>query len=150
MTIENLRVRDKETGTEYNAVRRIKPGTLNLYQVEGHKGMWTTAALLEKFEVVSERVKFPITEQVKEEFGEVMDIQDDFGYGKYGKPLDHTDDYDWLGMATEEIADALKYFQCEKNRKKDVVELLRKAIAEESFIPVFAALNLMTKQGTGK
>lgn len=97
-----------------------------------------------------EVVRFPITEQVKEEFGDVMDEQDDFGYGKYGKPLDHTDNYDWLGMATEEIADALKYFQCEKNRKKDVIELLKKAIAEESFIPVFQALKIMNTQGTGK
>ena len=99
---------------------------------------------------MSKIVKFPITEQVKDEFGLVMDEQDEFGYSKYGKPLEHTDNYDWLGMATEEIADALKYFQCEKNRRKDVIGLLEKAIAEESFIPVFQALKIMKTQGTGK
>ena len=93
---------------------------------------------------------FPVTEQVKETFGEVMDKQDDFGFNKYGKALDHRDNYDWLGMATEEIADALKYFQCEKNRRKDVIELLEIAIFEEDFNYVKGALKLLVMDGTGK
>lgn len=46
-----------------------------------------------------------------------MNSQDEFGLEKYGKPLDPMDDYDWLDMAEQEIADMIKYFNCERERR---------------------------------
>lgn len=103
-----------------------------------------------------EEIKFPITEQTKESIGSALDSQDGYGFEKYGKPLDHKDTrYNWLAMFKEEIADGLKYIECEENRKKDVIELLEKAIKasklgvrNEGFVG--EALSLLKIKGTGK
>ena len=96
--------------------------------------------------------------------GTAMDSQDGYGFDKYGKPLEHTDTrYNWLAMFKEEIADGLKYIECEENRKKDVILLLENSIKLINLEPdinphtkyallllVEEALKLLKIQGTGK
>lgn len=102
------------------------------------------------------KLEFPITEQAKKSIGTAMDSQDGYGFDKYGQPLDHKDTrYNWLSMFKEEIADGLKYIECEENRKKDVIGLLEKAfraselgVGNAGFIG--EALRLLKIQGTGK
>lgn len=55
-----------------------------------------------------------------EEITEVAVKQDEFGFKKYGQYLDPMDDYDWLNMATEELADLMKYMKAE-HKKRDIV-----------------------------
>lgn len=57
------------------------------------------------------------TEMVLNEVEKTMQSQDNYGYAKYGKYLDPEDKYDWLQMAQEELADALKYFIAEKYKR---------------------------------
>lgn len=63
----------------------------------------------------------PFTKEVSEEFTQTMHLQDLKGLEKYNQALDPMDKkYDWLAMATEELADAVKYFKAEQKRR-DVV-----------------------------
>jgi hypothetical protein len=82
----------------------------------------------------------------------VMHSQDDFGIEKYGKPLNSRMNYNWLSMAREEIADFLKYLECEEERKEVVVSLMEHAFKyEENWkFYITKALDLMKKGGTGK
>lgn len=69
----------------------------------------------------------PFTAQVIESLREVMIKQDEKGLEKYGKPLNPEDEnYDWLEMTIEELADALKYLESEAQKKKLKTELLEK------------------------
>ena len=80
----------------------------------------------------------------------VMFSQDDYGFDKYKKALRHTMKYDWLQMALEEEADKLKYIQNEIDRKKDVIEMLEKALGYESWALVETAVKILKTKGTGK
>jgi hypothetical protein len=81
----------------------------------------------------------------------VMFAQDDFGVKKYGVPLEHTHDYNWLQMFLEEMADGLKYIQCEIDRKEEVKKFLQAGLRSDSpkdYIEV--ALSILSVEGTGK
>lgn len=95
--------------------------------------------------------KHKVSDAALEILKEVMYQQDDFGVKKYGVSLDHSHDYDWLKMLQEELADGLKYLQCEMDRKHYVIKLLEAGLRSnepKSFIEV--ALELLTVKGTGK
>ena len=62
---------------------------------------------------MSKLTDFPITNQAMKTIESVMKEQDIYGFDKYKKPLDHTDNYNWMEMFLQEMADGLKYIQCE-------------------------------------
>ncbi|MBO0961988.1 hypothetical protein J1P26_19980 [Neobacillus sp. MM2021_6] len=81
----------------------------------------------------------------------VMFKQDDYGFDKYQKPLSHKMNYNWMTMEKEEIADFLKYLQCEEDRKADVIHMLKMGLRSD--VPkdyIELALELLTIEGTGK
>lgn len=45
--------------------------------------------------------------------------------------LDHSHKYDWLKMLQEELADGLKYLQCEMERKDYVINLLKAGLRSD-------------------
>lgn len=95
--------------------------------------------------------EFPITERALISIKSMMLKQDEFGLAKYGKPLDFKDKYNWLEMLLEEMADGLKYIQCEIDKKKYIKELLEAGLRSDSpkeYIEV--AINLLNVEGTGK
>lgn len=94
---------------------------------------------------------FPITDRALENIESDMKKQDQFGINKYGKPLEYTDPYDWDAMANEEMADYLKYRQCERERKADVIKLLEAGmLVKNPKEYIEYALDLLTIKGTGK
>nr|WP_259549234.1 hypothetical protein [Heyndrickxia oleronia] len=95
--------------------------------------------------------KHAVSDKSLETLKEVMYQQDEFGVKKYGVALDHSHKYDWLKMLQEELADGLKYLQCEMERKEYVISLLKAGVRSDepkTFIEV--ALDLLTMDGTGK
>ena len=48
---------------------------------------------------------------------EYLEQRRERGRKKYGKGLDHNDNYDWLEMAIEEQLDALQYLLAEKLKR---------------------------------
>jgi hypothetical protein len=75
--------------------------------------------------------------------------QDNFGMDKYGVPLKHSLQYDWLAMFFEEQADGLKYIQAEMQRRIHVRGLLTDAIEMKNWKLVEAALHQLSIVGTG-
>lgn len=69
--------------------------------------------------------KFPVTDKALKTIGTVMQEQDNYGFDKYGKPLNPKDQYDWMAMFLQEMADGLKYIQCEMERKNDIIHVLK-------------------------
>lgn len=98
--------------------------------------------------------EFPITEKSLEDVKRVMDLQDDFGIRKYGKPLDNKDNYNWREMKLQELADLIKYDYCEHLDKLEVVRILNGALqvlhAETKDTYIRFALEILTKTNTGK
>ena len=95
--------------------------------------------------------KHAVSDKSLETLKEVMYQQDEFKVKKYGVALDHSHKYDWLKMLQEELADGLKYLQCEMERKEYIISLLKAGIRSDepkTFIEV--ALELLTMEGTGK
>ncbi|PKR82582.1 hypothetical protein [Heyndrickxia camelliae] len=95
--------------------------------------------------------KHNVSDKALEILKQVMYKQDDFGVNKYGVALDHSHKYDWLKMLQEELADGLKYLQCEMERKEYIINLLKAGLRSDepkTFIEV--ALELLTMEGTGK
>jgi hypothetical protein len=81
----------------------------------------------------------------------VMHSQDDFGIKKYGKPLNSRMNYNWLEMAREELADFLKYLECEEERKRDIIDILRMALnSNDPKSHIKGALMILEVGGTGK
>lgn len=77
--------------------------------------------------------------------------QDDFGMKKYNTPLKSHYNYDWLHMAVEEFADAMKYIENEIERRQLVKNFLEMGLISENpkrFIEM--ALTELNKTGTGK
>lgn len=66
-----------------------------------------------------------LVDSVKNYTEKAMD-QEVKGIHKYGKALDPHDDYDWLEMAKEELADAYKYLHAEHVKRKYIVAEIRK------------------------
>lgn len=57
-------------------------------------------------------MKFEFLAQCLSRFVAVAFLQEDKGIKKYGHPLNPKDDYDWITMTEEEMADGWKYLQC--------------------------------------
>ena len=92
-----------------------------------------------------------VSDKMLETLKKVAYKQDDYGMDKYNEPLHHGQNYSWLQMFYEELADGLKYIQCEIDRRNDVVELLKAAMRVDNpkeYIGL--ALELLTVEGTGK
>lgn len=77
-----------------------------------------------------------------------MNSGDEKGVVEYGKPLDPMDDYDWYDMAEEELADFLKYFNCERERRDRLINMVLKElqyakikIIEGEYISSHSAIN---------
>lgn len=100
--------------------------------------------------MITDEKVFPVTERMLKNVEQFADNQDQFGFAKYGKPLDSRMNYDWLGMVMEEMVDALKYIQCEKERKDMVTSILHVAIEKKNWTLVQEALRLVSSSGTGK
>lgn len=98
---------------------------------------------------VSNDRRHEVSNEVIKVLKPVMYSQDDFGINKYGKPLNHDMDYDWLQMWLEEQADGMKYIVNEMKRKELVKLQLQYAIEEQNWSVVKAALELLSKTGTG-
>lgn len=95
--------------------------------------------------------KHDVSKRSLENLKEVMFAQDDFGIKKYNVPLSHGHSYNWLQMFLEEMADGLKYIQCEIDRKEFIIEMLQAGMRSDTpkdYIEI--ALNLLTVEGTGK
>lgn len=64
----------------------------------------------------------PFTQKTSNDLLKTMIEQDEKGMDKYGKELNPMDDYDWLDMAQQEIADLVKYVQAEKVRRNIILD----------------------------
>jgi hypothetical protein len=100
--------------------------------------------------VIEFEKKNDVTKKALETLEKVMLAQDDYGFNKYKTALKSGMNYDWLQMFLEEMADGLKYIQNEIDRKNRVKNLLKLAIEEHDFGIVEAALEILSKEGTGK
>lgn len=92
-----------------------------------------------------------VSRKVLKKAKEVMYQSDDAGVEEYGTPLESGLHYNWMSMGFDELFDALKYFQCEQERKQQVIDILEKGINEHN--PTFymeLALHLLKIGGTGK
>ncbi|MDQ0268907.1 hypothetical protein [Cytobacillus purgationiresistens] len=95
--------------------------------------------------------KHEVSQRSLRKLEQVMFAQDDFGIQKYGVPLSHSHKYDWLQMFLEEIADGIKYIQCEIDRKDYIIQMLQAGLrANDPKEYIEIALNLLTVKGTGK
>jgi hypothetical protein len=113
-----------------------------------------TMETIETLASQEKQYEFPMTDKALSTIKRVMDEQDQFGIKKYGKPLDWRDDYNWREMKIQELADFLKYEECERQREQEVIKLLR--IALYTIVPenkddlIVKALKLLTYSNTGK
>jgi hypothetical protein len=98
----------------------------------------------------NENQKHDVSIKALKTLEKVMLSQDKYGFQKYGTALKHTQNYDWLQMFLEEMADGLKYIQNEMNRKKQVIEILEYALQTNVMSFVETALKILKTQGTGK
>ena len=71
-------------------------------------------------------------ERVNKKFRDVAYHQEMKGIKKYGQPLNPLDDYDWLGMALEEQVDGTKYLVAEMEKRKFIVNEIRKLLKHKS------------------
>lgn len=67
-------------------------------------------------------------EQTKISFNNVIENQSLKGIKKYGKELDYLDEYDWLGMAGEELADGFTYLLAEQRKRTFIVNKIRRLL----------------------
>jgi hypothetical protein len=92
-----------------------------------------------------------VTDKVIRHLEKVAYAQDDVGIEKYNTPLHHSLPYSWDEMVDEELVDLMKYRQCEKDRKAEVIKLLEAAIRVDNPKEyVQTALELLKIGGTGK
>ncbi|MBU8770306.1 hypothetical protein [Cytobacillus oceanisediminis] len=98
-----------------------------------------------------EDTRHEVSDKVLRNLEKVSYDQDDFGMEKYNTPLHHSHKYGWLDMVDEELVDMLKYLQCEKDRKAQVIQLLEAALRVDNPKEyVQTAWELLTIRGTGK
>jgi len=73
-------------------------------------------------------------------FGLVADSQEEKGIKKYGKPLEPSDNYDWLKMALEEQVDGTKYLVAEMEKRKlvrlQILEIVAKNCDIQTYLEV--------------
>lgn len=98
-------------------------------------------------------IEFPMTKAALQTIERVMVEQDDFGFKKYGKPLNWRDKYNWREMKLQELADFLKYEECEYMDKQEAIRILKsglivKPLNKDLFIK--SALEVLEKSFTGK
>ena len=67
-------------------------------------------------------------EQTKISFNNTIENQSLKGIKKYGKELDYLDEYDWLSMAGEELADGFTYILAEKRKRVFIVNKIRRLL----------------------
>jgi hypothetical protein len=91
-----------------------------------------------------------VSDEMLKELQKVAYAQDNFGMDKYGEPLHHSYNYDWLAMTFEEIADGLKYIKNEMNRRRAIRNYLVVALHSENWEFVKKALQLLEINGTGE
>lgn len=90
-------------------------------------------------------IKHQVSKQALEKLEKVMFAQDEVGVKKYNEPVHYMLPYDWEQMADEEMADYMKYRECERQRKEDAIFLLEKArTSENPLTEVEGALHLLT------
>lgn len=122
--------------------------------VEGCKRQPKLKIEMPTIEPNKEKHEFPITKQAIKTIERVMDEQDEYGIKKYDTPLDWRDNYNWREMKLQELADFLKYEECEHQEKQEVIRILQSAVtlkhAENIKAYVNIALKLLTKTNTGK
>lgn len=95
--------------------------------------------------------KHHVTNKALKTLEKVMIAQDDYGFDKYKKPLNHRYNYDWLQMFLEEISDGLKYIQNEMDRKALIINILEYALEfDNPRNEIEMALKLLKIEGTGK
>lgn len=95
--------------------------------------------------------KHDVSRRSLKKLEKVMFSQDDFGIKKYGIPLNHAHKYNWLEMLVEELADGIKYIQCELDRREYVISILEDALnSDNPKENIELALLLLTVEGTGK
>lgn len=95
--------------------------------------------------------KHEVSDRMLGNLKEVAYQQDNYGMEKYNTPLSAKLDYDWLHMLTEELADGLKYLQCEIDRKQGVIKLLEAGMRSgEPKVYIECALDVLKVRGTGK
>jgi hypothetical protein len=139
---------------------QVKDHVVNVIQkgldidMEKHQIPKQTMETIEPLVFQEKHHEFPMTDKALLTIKRVMDEQDQFGMKKYGKPLDWRDDYNWREMKIQELADFLKYEECERQREQEVIKLLR--IALYTIVPenkddlIVKALKLLTYSNTGK
>ncbi|MFP7447144.1 hypothetical protein SFC50_25955 [Bacillus infantis] len=96
-------------------------------------------------------IKHDVSKKSLANLEKVMFAQDEFGVKKYGVALEYSHDYNWLQMFMEEMADGLKYIQCEMDRKEEVKKFLQAGLRSDTpkdYIEV--ALSILSVEGTGK
>lgn len=65
----------------------------------------------------------------------VAKSQDEFGHQKYGKYLDPEDDYDWIAMAEEELADLMKYLHAAREaRDIENIKLYKRIVVSQNLV----------------
>ena len=79
-----------------------------------------------------EHIRPQTSQKVIDEFARIIDAQDLKGIEKYGVTIDDAvdEDYHWLEMAGEEIADMMKYFVKEIQRLRKENRDLKKGQAQ--------------------
>lgn len=105
---------------------------------------------METLEEIDFDKKHVVSKKALKTLEKVMFSQDDYGFAKYKKPLSDGMNYDWLQMFLEEMADGLKYIQNEIDQKEKVKFLLESALKYREFSLVKVALEIVSKEGTGK
>lgn len=94
--------------------------------------------------------KHKVSKKALETLEKVMFSQDEYGVKKYGKPLTHTQHYNWMQMFMEEMADGLKYIQNEMDMKALVINILEWGIENDPKHAIESALRMLKVEGTGK
>jgi translation elongation factor EF-1beta len=95
--------------------------------------------------------KHEVSDKALNNLKKVMYKQDEYGIKKYGEPLQVNQNFGWIEMFFEELADGLKYLQCEMERKEGIVKLLEAGLrSNEPKEYIEVALEVLKIGGTGK
>lgn len=89
--------------------------------------------------------KHTITQNAIADLEQVMLDQDHKGIEKYNTALDPNLDYNWGTMADEEIADFIKYRQCQKISLQNAIKLLESQQRQQHSDYVELALSELKK-----
>lgn len=101
---------------------------------------------MQKESEVNDDGRNKVSDKSLETLKRVMYDQDNYGMQKYNEPLHHKYNYNWSEMFLQEMADGMKYFQCEMERKEDVIRILEKAMLESD--PTIKNILILSALGT--